>query len=124
MSDGRLQGTEQTQTISCNAGSCTVPVKAPQFALVFLDGQDSVNPQLGTQTFATTVATKLIGTVIVPPSILATSNGRGGAQEALNIGQTSHGSTHSAAERRASLFQGAVCAAMAATFSAVWLLMR
>ncbi|KIO19384.1 hypothetical protein M407DRAFT_246176 [Tulasnella calospora MUT 4182] len=48
--DGRLQGEEQTQTVQCNAGTCTVTVKAPQFALVFLDNQDSVGSGLSTQT--------------------------------------------------------------------------
>ncbi|KAG8899841.1 hypothetical protein FRC00_000841, partial [Tulasnella sp. 408] len=50
-SDGRLQGQEQTQTVQCNAGSCSVTVKAPQFALVFLDNQDSIDPVESTETW-------------------------------------------------------------------------
>ncbi|KAG8985974.1 hypothetical protein FRB90_004327 [Tulasnella sp. 427] len=106
-SDGRLQGQEQTQTIQCNGGTCTVPVKAPQFALVYLDNQSAIDPGLAAQTWATSVATKLVGTVAVDPSILATSNGRGGAQEAFNIGGTSSGSkNYVSAARRNVLVNG------------------
>lgn len=101
-SDGRLQGQEQTDTVQCTGGTCTVTVKAPQFALVFLDNQDAIDPGLSTQTWATSVTTKLGGIAIVAPSILATSNGRGGAQEAFNVGGTSSGSKNyvSGAQRR------------------------
>jgi len=122
-SDGRLHGPETTVSIQCSGGVCTVPVKAPQLAVVFLDGQDSVNPTLSTQTFPTTVATKLQGTVVVPPSILATSNGRGGAQELFNIGQTSHGSIKNEGQRRAILGSG-IIAVLAVVLSGVWLLLR
>ncbi|KAG9013661.1 hypothetical protein FRB94_001223 [Tulasnella sp. JGI-2019a] len=98
-SDGRLQGAEDIITIQCTNGICTVPVKAPQFALVLLDGIDSIpNPVQATQTFATSVQTKIHGgTIIVPPSVLATSNGRGGSQELFNIGGSSSGSAKSEA---------------------------
>lgn len=90
-SDGRLTGTESTQTITCSAGVCNIPLKAPSFALVLLDGVNAVaNPTEATQTFATSVQTKLSGgTVVVPPSVLSTSNGRGGSQEIFNVGGTS-----------------------------------
>jgi hypothetical protein len=99
-SDGRLQGTEQIITVTCNNGMCNIPVKAPQFALVLLDGTNPIsNPAEATATFATSVQTKLSGaTVYVPPSVLATSNGRGGAQELFNLGGPSSGkSQHSGA---------------------------
>ncbi|KAG9021552.1 hypothetical protein FS837_007172 [Tulasnella sp. UAMH 9824] len=113
-SDGRLQGEEQTQTIQCNAGNCAVTVKAPQFALVFLDNQDSIDPIESTETWPTTVATKLGGTAVVDPSVLATSNGRGGAQEAFNIGGTSSGSqVYASAAQRSMLVSGALAGVVA-----------
>jgi hypothetical protein len=90
-SDGRLQGTQQTETIMCTDGICNVPLKAPSFALVFLtpEALTGASPAQATQTFATTVTTKLAGTAIVAPEVLETSFGRGGAQEQFNFGSTS-----------------------------------
>lgn len=104
-SDGRLQGAEQIITIQCSNGVCTIPVKAPQFALVFLDGVSGIaNPTQATQTFSTSVQTKIHGgTVIVPPSVLSTSNGRGGAQELFNIGGSSPGRPSGANALRAAM---------------------
>ncbi|KAG8878335.1 hypothetical protein FRB97_002589 [Tulasnella sp. 331] len=104
-SDGRLQGAEQIITIQCPNGICPIPVKAPQFALVFLDGVNPVvNPTQATQTFSTSVLTKLHGgTVVVPPAVLSTSNGRGGAQELFNIGGSSPGKISGADAVRAAV---------------------
>ncbi|KAG8936126.1 hypothetical protein FRC03_011160 [Tulasnella sp. 419] len=89
-SDGRLKGTPVTETIQCVSGVCNVPVKAPGFALVFLTSDGvQVDPAQATVTFAATVATDRIGSILIDPQALATSNGRGGAQEAFNIGGTS-----------------------------------
>jgi len=104
-SDGRLMGSVETVTIQCDttAQTCAIPVKAPSIALVFLTDtalrastpQDSV-----TQTFPTTVVTARGNsgiTVSVDPSVLATSNGRGGAQQAGILGSTSQGSLSNSA---------------------------
>ncbi|KII85080.1 glycoside hydrolase family 79 protein [Plicaturopsis crispa FD-325 SS-3] len=81
-SDGRLQGSESIQTISCdtNANTCQIPVPAPGLALVFLssDALSEVSPST-TQTFATTSVTKTANTATVPASVLATSNGHSGS---------------------------------------------
>ncbi|KAG8964110.1 hypothetical protein FRC00_003795, partial [Tulasnella sp. 408] len=68
------------------------PSKDPQFALVFLSNQGPIDRMESTETWPTSIATKPGGTAVVDPSVLATSNRRGGAQEALNIGGTSSGS--------------------------------
>lgn len=110
-SDGRLQGTESIQTIQCNGGVCNIPVKAPQFALVLFDVKDSIaDPAAATQTFATTIATRLgAATIVVPASVLAVSNGRGGSQELLNIGGTSPGKSSDATRTTASAVAGLIC---------------
>ncbi|KAH9912958.1 hypothetical protein B0H21DRAFT_858786 [Amylocystis lapponica] len=58
-SDGRLQGTETMQTGSCDqgAGTCTVTVPVPGFALVSFTST-GLNWLSSTATFATTVATQ------------------------------------------------------------------
>lgn len=96
-SDGTLQGTQQTVTITCDTGAntCSVPVPAPGFAVVFLTSQalqDSSPNGNQQQTFATTAATATLkNTATIDPSVLATSNGRGGANQ--QIGSTSFGSS-------------------------------
>ncbi|KAG8915844.1 hypothetical protein FRC00_011790, partial [Tulasnella sp. 408] len=47
---GRLRAEEQTQTAQSNAGTYTVTIKAPHFALAFLDNQDSIDPIESTPT--------------------------------------------------------------------------
>jgi hypothetical protein len=83
-SDGRLKNSLEVVTVSCSNGSCRVPMRAPSFALVFLSDQ-ALNDVTATgpaaETFATTVTTG--GGVFVDPSVLAMSNGDGGAQELL-----------------------------------------
>ncbi|KAG8744721.1 hypothetical protein FRC12_014744 [Ceratobasidium sp. 428] len=100
-SDGRLMGNLDVQTVQCQGGSCRVPMKAPSFALVFLTDQalNDITPTgAAAQTFATTVTTRRHGQVFVDPSVLATSNGDGGAQELLKAKwqATSEGSVDSA----------------------------
>ncbi|CAE6489353.1 unnamed protein product [Rhizoctonia solani] len=85
-SDGRLQNPLDIVTIPCSNGSCRVPMRAPSFALVFLSDQalNDITPTgPAAQTFATTVTTRRHGHVFIDPSVLATSNGDGGAQELL-----------------------------------------
>ncbi|KAJ6590373.1 glycoside hydrolase family 79 protein [Mycena sp. CBHHK59/15] len=77
-SDGRPTGTEDIQTVQCDtgAGTCTVSVPAPGFALVFLsDTAFTEDKGAATATFPTTVHTKTHNTATVEPSVLATSNG-------------------------------------------------
>ncbi|KIK68723.1 glycoside hydrolase family 79 protein [Collybiopsis luxurians FD-317 M1] len=90
-SDGRLQGTETIQTISCdqNAQICSVPVPAPGAVLVFLTDESTESAGAASTTFATTVETRTANTATVDPSVLATSNGRNGS---LPIGSSSKGS--------------------------------
>ncbi|CAE6440066.1 unnamed protein product [Rhizoctonia solani] len=120
-SDGRLQGTQETVTIQCDttAQTCAIPVKAPSIALVFLSDSaltDSSPDSTVTQTFPTTAITnKPAGgvTISVDPSVLSTSNGRGGAGSDA-LGSTSQGSVSSApAGMQAS------AAAISATFVAL-----
>jgi len=86
-SDGRLQGTPTTQTIECDTGSntCSIPMRAPSFALVFLsDAALTASLPEGTAstlTFATTALTKKPhsgGKPVIDPAVLATMNGGGG----------------------------------------------
>ncbi|KAJ7167195.1 glycoside hydrolase family 79 protein [Mycena crocata] len=77
-SDGRPMGTEDIQTVPCDAGAqtCTVTVPAPGFALVFLaDAAFTENSGSPSMTFATTARTQTHNTATVPSSVLATSNG-------------------------------------------------
>ncbi|KAJ6566783.1 hypothetical protein B0H19DRAFT_1138577 [Mycena capillaripes] len=77
-SDGRPMGTEVVETVNCDttAGTCTIDVPAPGFALVFLtDDAFTENKGAPSMTFATTAHTKTHNTATVDPSILSTSNG-------------------------------------------------
>ncbi|CAK5262555.1 unnamed protein product [Mycena citricolor] len=80
-SDGRMQGTEQVQTVTCNGdNTCNIKVPAPGFALVFLTdiAADPASYQT-VQTFPTTALTKTVNTATLNPTVLATSNGQAGA---------------------------------------------
>lgn len=95
-SDGRMTGSLNVTTIQCdqNANTCTIPVPAPGFALVFLTANSlkAVSPT-STMTFATT-ATRAGESIYIDPNMLATSNGHAGMQ---NIhGATSPGSISAA----------------------------
>ncbi|EUC64409.1 glycoside hydrolase family 79 protein [Rhizoctonia solani AG-3 Rhs1AP] len=119
-SDGRLQGTQETVTIQCDttAQTCAIPVKAPSIALVFLTDTaltESSPDSTMTQTFPTSAVTNKPNkiTISVDPSVLSTSNGRGGAGNNL-LGSTSEGSLNSAPAR-----MQAGAAAISATFVAL-----
>jgi hypothetical protein len=91
-----MNGTLNVTTIQCdqNANTCTIPVPAPAFALVFLtaDSLKAVSPT-STITFATT-ATAAGQSVYIDPNMLATSNGHAGMENIL--GATSPGSISAA----------------------------
>ena len=74
------------------AGTCTVHVPAPGFALVFVSDSAVANsePQ-ATATYATTAETRTINTATIDPAALASSNGHTGADR--HLGSTSKGSS-------------------------------
>lgn len=106
-------GTENITSVPCGTttpGVCTIRVPAPGAALVFLAGRGAAMDTAGapSATFSTSSVTKAHNTVTIASSVLATSNGRGGANQQL--GSTSSGSVKSAAEsaRRRALGVGGV----------------
>ncbi|TFK36088.1 hypothetical protein BDQ12DRAFT_737177 [Crucibulum laeve] len=112
-SDGRLEGTEDIQTITCDQANntCAIPVPAPGVALVFLndDAQTETDGAPAT-TFPTTALTKTVNTVTIDPSILSTSNGHSG--KSLQLGSTSKGSVSGAESLRNKLGGVALLAAL------------
>ncbi|KDN36302.1 hypothetical protein RSAG8_10924, partial [Rhizoctonia solani AG-8 WAC10335] len=95
-SDGRLQGQEVVHTIDCDpvTNQCSVPLRAPSLAVVFLTDsalQNSSPEEGATASFETTFVTRLRHTATVDQAVLATSNGRGGKNGHL-VGSTSFGS--------------------------------
>ncbi|CAE6458557.1 unnamed protein product [Rhizoctonia solani] len=106
-SDGRLQGQEVTHTIDCDpvTNQCSVPLRAPSLALVFLTDaalQNSSPEQGVTASFETTFVTRLRHTATVDQAVLATSNGRGGG-DGHRVGSTSFGSVGSGAMMNVSI---------------------
>ncbi|EIW83853.1 glycoside hydrolase family 79 protein [Coniophora puteana RWD-64-598 SS2] len=101
-SDGRLQGAPSPSTAQCdtNANTCTVRVPAPGAALVFLNSGSAQQDALptATQTYPTTAATKVLNTVTIDPSALATSNG--GSEKNRQLASTSHGELNGGVVRR------------------------
>ncbi|KAJ3476918.1 hypothetical protein NLI96_g10822 [Meripilus lineatus] len=97
-SDGRFQGNHTTTTVNCDqvANTCNVQVPAPGFALVFFttDALDEVSPQMP-MTFATSALTRTQNTATVDPTVIATSNGHGGADRP-RLGSSSRGSVGAA----------------------------
>jgi hypothetical protein len=92
--DGRLSGTLNVTTISCDtsANTCSVPVPAPGFALVFLtSGALSAVSPASTVTYATSTQTRTVNTIYIDPAVLATSYGHSGMEEVR--GATSPGSS-------------------------------
>jgi hypothetical protein len=107
-SDGRLNGTLNVTTINCDqtANTCSIPVPAPAFALVFLteDALNAVSPT-STVTFPTTAVTNTNSHVYIDPSMLATSYGHTGMKDVR--GATSSGSNTSGAPPRYAVLSGA-----------------
>jgi len=68
-------------TVACDqtTNTCSIPVPAPGFALVFLtsDALDAVSPT-STVTFPTTAASNSATHVSIDPNMLVTSNGHTG----------------------------------------------
>lgn len=108
--DGRLQGTETIEISACDqsAGTCSVKVPAPGFALVFMDSTAfSDSAPSATVTFSTTAMTKKPTTtstgISIDPSVLATAQGQSGSDR-VQLGSTSKGS--SGASRAAGVYPG------------------
>jgi hypothetical protein len=120
-SDGRLEGTLNVTTIECdqNANTCSIPVPAPAFALVFLTSNalKAVSPT-STMTYPTTAVTAHGNTLHIDPSMLATSYGHSGMED--THGATSPGSVsgtssfHAALPGVLTLFAAALGAALVA----------
>lgn len=113
--DGRLQGNVVTQTVTCAADTgCPIVVPAPGAALVFMSTDaenESFNTAL-TETYPTTFYSK--GGPTIDQSVLETSNGRGGPNQAqVPLGGTSHGTSYSDAARGISISLGLTLGAAA-----------
>lgn len=79
--DGRLKGDLNIVSINCDRASntCVVPVKAPGFAMAFINADESeVAVSQATQTFATTAHTRLVNTIAINSASVAASNGHNG----------------------------------------------
>ncbi|KAJ3493949.1 hypothetical protein NLJ89_g10909 [Agrocybe chaxingu] len=123
--DGRLRGELNVTTIQCDrtANVCQVPVKAPGFALVFMEDDEAISIGQATQTFATTARTRSHNTATVDQQVLATSNGHSGKDRALNgIGSTSVGSVSAATRLR--LLRGVLTVVVGMVGAFVLLIMR
>ncbi|RXW22272.1 hypothetical protein EST38_g3572 [Candolleomyces aberdarensis] len=107
--DGRLKGDLDIVTVQCDtaANVCNIPLRAPSFALVFMDTAEEANIGQATTTFATTAQTRIRNTATIDPAVLATSNGHSGAERA-HLGSTSHGSVQSGASRQYELMSTVV----------------
>ncbi|KAG9073407.1 hypothetical protein FS749_015264, partial [Ceratobasidium sp. UAMH 11750] len=72
-SDGRLKNEQVIQTITCENGSCAIPLKAPSLALVFLSDEALTNSSpdpTAVQSFATTYLTKVRNTATIDQAVL------------------------------------------------------
>ncbi|KAF8651054.1 hypothetical protein AX16_004917 [Volvariella volvacea WC 439] len=105
--DGRLRGDLNIVTIACDqsANTCSVPVPAPGFALVFLTDAEVLSMDESTHTYATTAHTLTMNTATVDPAVLETSNGSS-ERERGALGSTSKGSVSGAQRTRGVLGQG------------------
>ncbi len=108
-SDGRLNGTLNVTSIDCDqtANTCSIPVPAPGFALVFLtsDAINAVSPT-STVTFPTTTARSTSSHIFIDPSMLATSYGHSGMK--FVRGATSDHNYTSGASPRDAMLSGAL----------------
>ncbi|KAL0954378.1 hypothetical protein HGRIS_003363 [Hohenbuehelia grisea] len=79
-SDGRIKGSMQIQTVTCDqtANTCAIKVPAPGFALVFLTDDPATSSDATPATFSTTALTKTVNTALADPTEVATSNGHSG----------------------------------------------
>jgi hypothetical protein len=96
-SDGRIKGTLDVKTITCDiaANYCAIPMPAPAVALVFLDPADpAISDGDGghaAKTYATSAHTRTANTATVDPSLLATSNGQSGKDRMVDASTSKNG---------------------------------
>ena len=87
-------------TVQCDttANTCSIPIPAPCFALVFLtrDALSAISPA-STVTYATSTQTRTANTIYIDPAMLATSYGHSGMENVR--GATSSGSSGAARMR-------------------------
>ena len=81
--DGRFKGTLNITTIACTLGTCTIPLPAPGFALIFINSTSPSNAQLlqlgqGSRTYATTRRTNNHNTATYNLTEVGNSNGGSG----------------------------------------------
>ncbi|PPR05779.1 hypothetical protein CVT24_006842 [Panaeolus cyanescens] len=108
--DGRFSGDLNVVNIPCtttngngngNTMSCTIPLRAPSLALVFLPTSSSdplLNLGQATQTFSTSAYTRLHNTARLDPSAVAVSNGHSGKErDEKGLGSTSPGALRNGA---------------------------
>ncbi|KAF8332661.1 uncharacterized protein EI90DRAFT_2917640 [Cantharellus anzutake] len=116
-SDGRLRGTQVTETVNCDPNNgCQIKVPAPGAALVFLtqDGLNAVTPpNEDTMTFPTTTQTgRFAGGATIDNQVLLTMNGRGGKAgptgKSTSQGKNGNNSAFRRAEVAVSLVLGAL----------------
>jgi hypothetical protein len=97
-SDGRLYGDRETVTINCDTGAntCSIPLKAPSMAIVFLTDQSlassTSDDTASTATFATSVVN--VGSATVDVGAIQSGNGQAGGGNGGNavLGSNSKGS--------------------------------
>ncbi|EJD44078.1 hypothetical protein AURDEDRAFT_88289 [Auricularia subglabra TFB-10046 SS5] len=120
--NGLLYGEEETLEIPCPGGVCSVVVKAPEIALVFLTEQALADAGVGpsataTETFTTSYYFRDHNTATVNSGVLATSNGQGGSnfRQMGRFASTSrHANLHNAAERAVPGFMALAAVAIGA----------
>lgn len=108
--DGRFRGKLNVTKIDCNTGTntCVVPVRAPGFALVYIDStSEALSLGQATETFATTAYTQKHNTVTYEPSTISLSNGHSGGQHPEFMG-TSPGDSSSAVSQRSTILSSSV----------------
>lgn len=122
--DGRLKGDLDIVTVQCDtaANVCNIPLRAPSFALVFMDTAEEANIGQATTTFATTAQTRIRNTATIDPAVLATSNGHSGL-ERVHLGSTSHGSVQSGASRQYDLAMVSSVVAVMSALIGGWLIL-
>ena len=98
--DGRLSGNLNVTTVQCDttANTCSIPIPAPCFALVFLTSEalSAVSPA-STVTYPTSTHTRTANTIYIDPAVLQTSYGHSGMENVR--GATSSGSSGAAPMR-------------------------
>ncbi|KAG6813049.1 hypothetical protein H0H92_014321 [Tricholoma furcatifolium] len=99
--DGRLRGDLSITKIQCDQGVniCRIPLKAPQFALVFFSDPSTTDAEQLPKTFTTTAYStrKGINTAAVDPAVLATSNGLSGKDRSVPGSTSRHDLSNGAA---------------------------